>query len=408
MATTADVGRRAARVLTDEFIRRPGPKTGVIVGATAGHAATEAAVDALLPDDRLTLVVAPEDAVAAAAHLAEHGTWVSDRVTVATAVSDVAPADVVMLAEPVADDANEFVKTVSMLRDLTAEGGILTLCATLTSPAAEDIADLVDEYGVDSDVVLRNRPPLRIHRLSFDQAPLSAARDIAPTHRAASVPITSRMHIDSNGLTAGGILLGVAGLTKLVRPKSKAWMLPALAAAPAAAFFRDPQRHVDDDPYSVVASGDGKVLSVEHVVDERFGAAAGKSGAEWLRIAIFLSVLDVHVNRSPFAGRVADVFRENGGYAPAMNAAAEHNVACYTVVDTEHGRVAVAQRTGLVARRIVNRTQPGALLAKGERYGLIRFGSRTDVYLPAGTAEARVAPGERVVGGETAIARWLA
>ena len=89
-----------------------------------------------------------------------------------------------------------------------------------------------------------------------------------------------------------------------------------------------------------------------------------------------------------------------------MKAAAEHNVACYTVLETTRGRVAVAQRTGLVARRIVNRAQPGALLAKGERFGLIRFGSRTDVYLPADTADALVAPGEKVVGGETPLARW--
>ncbi|MGH8876923.1 MAG: phosphatidylserine decarboxylase, partial [Stackebrandtia sp.] len=217
---------------------------------------------------------------------------------------------------------------------------------------------------------------------------------------------TSRMHIDSNGLAAAGLMLGIAGLTKKVRPKSKLWLLPAVAAAAAAAFFRDPQRNIDQDPNTIAASGDGKVLSIERVTDERFGAINGAAGSEWLRIAVFLSILDVHVNRAPVAGKVVDVFREKGSNAPAMKPSAEHNVACYTVVDTPHGRVVAAQRTGMVARRIINRTQVGAALAKGERYGLIRFGSRTDVYLPADTADALVAPGDKVTGGETAIARW--
>jgi phosphatidylserine decarboxylase len=101
-----------------------------------------------------------------------------------------------------------------------------------------------------------------------------------------------------------------------------------------------------------------------------------------------------------------EVIREDGGYAPAMKAEAEHNVAAYTVLESVRGPVVVAQRTGLVARRIVHRARPGALLARGERYGLIRFGSRTDVYLPEGAAEPLVTPGDRVAGGESVIARW--
>ncbi len=118
-------------------------------------------------------------------------------------------------------------------------------------------------------------------------------------------------------------------------------------------------------------------------------------------------MLDVHVNRAPVAGRVADYFVEDGGYAAAMKPAAEHNVAAYTVLDTPRGTVVVAQRTGLIARRIVQRAPIGSMLAKGERFGLIRFGSRTDVYLPADAAEATVAAGDKVRGGATVIARWL-
>ena len=89
-----------------------------------------------------------------------------------------------------------------------------------------------------------------------------------------------------------------------------------------------------------------------------------------------------------------------------MKPDAEHNVAAYTVLETPRGTVAVAQRTGLIARRIVHRAPVGSLLAKGERFGLIRFGSRTDVYLPADAADPAVAPGDKVLGGTTVIARW--
>jgi phosphatidylserine decarboxylase len=107
------------------------------------------------------------------------------------------------------------------------------------------------------------------------------------------------------------------------------------------------------------------------------------------------------------AGRVVDYFVVDGGFAAAMKPAAEHNVAAYTVLETTRGTVVVAQRTGLIARRIVQRSPVGALLAKGERFGLIRFGSRTDVYLPVGAATATVAAGDKVRGGETVIATWL-
>jgi phosphatidylserine decarboxylase len=248
--------------------------------------------------------------------------------------------------------------------------------------------------------VIRNQPPLRVHKLRFSPAEVSTAAKLAPAFRTSSVPVTRSMHIDSNGVAAAGIALGLAVLARRARPQSKLWLIPALAAAPVAAFFRDPERDVPLDPSAVISAADGKVLSVERMRDERFGPG------EFLRIAVFLSVFDVHVNRAPVAGRVADYFVEEGGYANAATAAAEHNVAAYTVLDTDHGTVAVAQRTGLIARRIVQRAPVGTLLAKGERYGLIRFGSRTDVYLPADKAEALVTVGERVVGGSTVIARF--
>jgi len=267
--------------------------------------------------------------------------------------------------------------------------------------AAEELARQADFCGVGSDLVLRNTPPLRVHRLRFTPAATGTAQRLLPALRPSSVPVAGRMHIDSNGVAAAGIAFGLAAALRLRRPRSRLWLVPALAAVPVAAFFRDPERDPPEDESAIVAASDGRVLSVERLTEPRFGEPA-----EYLRVAVFLSVLDVHVNRAPVAGRVVEYFVEDGGYAPAMHPAAEHNVAGYTVLDTAYGRVIVAQRTGLLARRIVQRAPAGALLARGERFGLIRFGSRTDVYLPVDAADPVVAPGDKVAGGATVIARW--
>jgi phosphatidylserine decarboxylase len=154
------------------------------------------------------------------------------------------------------------------------------------------------------------------------------------------------------------------------------------------------------DPDLVYAASDGRVLSVERMFDPRLGTE------EWLRIAVFLSLTDVHINRTPIAGKVIQILREPGGYAPAYDAASEHNVAQYTMLEGARGRCVVAQRVGLVARRIVNWSKVGDLLAQGERYGLICLGSRTDVYLPYADVQASVNPGDQVQAGITVIARY--
>ncbi|MBO0868522.1 MAG: phosphatidylserine decarboxylase, partial [Micromonosporaceae bacterium] len=342
------------------------------------------------------------------------------------------PATVVIVAEPVLGGAAATRDRIDGLAKLIADGGVLALAVlALGDGATEELERQQAFSGAGSDLVLRNWPPVRVHRLRYTPAPVPAA-GLAPAYRSSSVPLTQSMHIDSNGVAAAGIALGLAVAARLARRRSgrasrasrtdgwlgralpgrtdgwlgralpgRAWLLPALAAAPVAAFFRDPERAAPADESAVVAASDGTVLSVQRLTDARFGAG------EWLRVAVFLSVLDVHVNRAPVAGRVVEHRVEEGGYAPAMRPAAEHNVAAYTVLETEHGRVVVAQRTGLVARRIVHRAPVGSVLARGERFGLIRFGSRTDVYLPAGAAQPAVAPGDRVLGGHTVIARWL-
>lgn len=396
------IGERAARTLTAELARHAGPKTAVLVGACADSLVLAAALDALQPGDRLT-VVSAESGVSE--QVATMGSFIRERVRVAFDLSDAEPSDIVIVAEPVVGSGEEARGTVDQLSKVVAEGGLLVIAAValpgLSGGATDELDRIAARQGVGSDLVLRNTPPLRVHRLRFSEADAAVAAKLSPLYRPSSVPLTGGMNIDSNGVAAAGIALGAALVLRTIRPRSKAWLLPALAAPAVAAFFRDPEREIPADPAAVVAASDGKVLSVETLRDERFG------DDEFLRIAVFLSVLDVHVNRSPVAGKVVDYFVEDGGYANAMTAAAEHNVAAYTVLETpSHDRVVVAQRTGLIARRIVQRAPIGALLAKGERFGLIRFGSRTDVYLPANKAEATVAAGDRVSGGSTVIARF--
>jgi len=404
-APVTGVGARAARSLTAEFARHTAATTALVIGADHSSAVVAAAVEALLPGDTLTLVAGERStAELLRDHITGLGSWIADRVRIVESLAEAEPADVVVLGEPLTGTAEETWTLLDGLSKYLTDGAVVSV-ATPATPgrtggAAAELFRQSALFGVGSDLVVRNQPPLRVHRLRFSPADTAKAATLAPAYRPSSVPVTRSMHIDSNGVAAAGIALGVAALARSARPKSKLWLLPALLAGPVAAFFRDPEREVPTDPRAVVAASDGRVLSVERLTDERLGEG------EFLRIAVFLSVLDVHVNRIPVAGRVTDYFVVDGGYANAMTAAAEHNVAAYTILDTDHGTVAIAQRTGLIARRIVQRTPVGTLVARGERMGLIRFGSRTDVYLPADKAEATVAVGDTVRGAASVIARW--
>lgn len=395
----------AAATLAAEFARQLGPKHGLVIGADSGSAVLAAAIDALAPDDTLTVVAGAAQADMRE-HIARQGSWVQQRVRVVETLDEAEPADCAMLAGLVTGSADEVRDDLAAIAKRLRPGGVICLAVAaasfLAGAAGEELERQAALYGVGSDLVLRNVPPVRVHRLRFSPAEAELAERLTGLERPSSVRLTSDMHVDSNGIAAAAMCLGAAALVRRARPRSRLWLLPALAAVPVAAFFRDPERTVPDDPTAVVAASDGKVLAVERVQDPHLG------DHEFLRIAVFLSVLDVHINRSPVAGRVIDHFVVGGGFAAAMKPEAERNVSAYTVLETTHGTVAVVQRAGLLARRIVHRAPVGALLAKGERFGLIRFGSRTDVYLPADAAVALVAPGDRVRGGETVIARWTA
>lgn len=167
-------------------------------------------------------------------------------------------------------------------------------------------------------------------------------------------------------------------------------------------FFRDPPRVVPMTPGLVVAPGDGRVVGTDEVTPP---AELGLGDERRVRVAIFLSVFDVHVQRSPVGGRIARYIYTPGGYANAASPeASTQNERKAMIVEMDDGQeLAVVQIAGLVARRIVTFLGEGEPVGIGERYGLIRFGSRVELYLPPG-AGALVAPGQFARGGETVIA----
>jgi phosphatidylserine decarboxylase len=164
-----------------------------------------------------------------------------------------------------------------------------------------------------------------------------------------------------------------------------------------ASFFRNPPRDIPGDERTVVSPADGRVIAV--------GEAELPDGTKVPRVGIFLSVFNVHVNRAPVEGRVVDIERDGTKFLAAFNPRVEtENVRLAMTLETIfHERVRVVQITGLIARRIVCHAQIGEWLQRGTRYGLIRFGSRTDVYLPPGS-ELAVKKGQKVRGGSTILA----
>ncbi len=168
------------------------------------------------------------------------------------------------------------------------------------------------------------------------------------------------------------------------------------------AFFRDPERIPPAGEGLILAPADGKVVSIARLP---LGAALAQAAT---RISIFLSPLDVHINRTPVEGTIKEVCYRPGKFVAAYKAEAsernEQNM--LTLVDSRGRNFGVVQVAGVVARRIVCRVKPGDTVARGERFGLIMFGSRTDLYLPEG-ARVDIVEGQRVRGGETIVGRFV-
>jgi phosphatidylserine decarboxylase len=172
----------------------------------------------------------------------------------------------------------------------------------------------------------------------------------------------------------------------------------ALLTLSVAWFFRNPARVVPQGPHLVVAPGDGKVIAIEEEFEPRF--LKDRS----IRLTIFLNVFDVHINRIPCEGVVRDVQYQPGLFQAANKPDATlKNEQNALILETSKGvKVLCVQVAGLIARRIVCWVSAGDCVLRGERYGLIRFGSRMDTFLPLGTT-VKVAVGDRVKGGETVL-----
>ncbi len=207
------------------------------------------------------------------------------------------------------------------------------------------------------------------------------------------------MHPAGRPFVAGG-----AAATLLLRMLSPtAGALGAIATACCAAFFRAPRRVPPQDPGLAVAPADGTVTSVAPAPAP---AELGLDDQPRPRVSVFLSVFDVHVQRIPVDGEVRHVAHRPGKFLSAgLDKASDVNERASVLLRSTTGHdLAVVQIAGLVARRIVCSVRPGDTVAAGSTYGLIRFGSRVDLYLPPGSA-VLVRPGQRTVGGETALAR---
>jgi phosphatidylserine decarboxylase len=179
----------------------------------------------------------------------------------------------------------------------------------------------------------------------------------------------------------------------------RAWSVPFLVlAAFFVFFFRDPDRTTPVDPNLVVSPADGRVM----IAGDRPGPGAPKG--EWRQISIFLSPMDVHVNRTPVEGTVTHVEYHPGRFLPAYKVEAGQLNEWTEVWFERNGRPLVCRQiVGILARRIVCRLKPGDVVARGQRFGVMKFGSRIDLFVPP-DARIVVKPGDRVVAGETVLA----
>jgi phosphatidylserine decarboxylase len=176
----------------------------------------------------------------------------------------------------------------------------------------------------------------------------------------------------------------------------------ALLTLALAGFFRDPDRRIPSEEGLIVAPADGRVVSIARV------EGGGLFPEAKTRVSIFLSPLDVHVNRAPVAGRIDEVRYQKGKFLAAYKeeASQRNEQNALKVVDSRNRVLGVVQIAGVLARRIVCRAKRGDTVARGERFGLIMFGSRTDTYLPEG-CRVEVIEGQRVKGGETILGRFV-
>lgn len=202
------------------------------------------------------------------------------------------------------------------------------------------------------------------------------------------------------------LIAGVVAIVSWFVWDALTWPLIAFTVW-VALFFRDPVRVTPQDPDSIIAPADGLITMIARVpVPAELSGDAGIGTAPLVRVSIFMSVFDVHINRAPIAGTIRQVIYISGKFLNAdLDKASEENERQHILVEGRDGRrVGFTQIAGLVARRILGFVKPGDMVAAGQRVGLIRFGSRVDVYLPDDVG-CQVVLGQRCVAGETVLGR---
>ena len=210
--------------------------------------------------------------------------------------------------------------------------------------------------------------------------------------RAAGLPIAREGVPFVLGAGAPAVAAGVIG-----------WMGPALAlgalAGYCAWFFRNPARDIPSGEDLIVSPGDGKIIAVEHEFESRY------LKADCIRVTVFLNIFNVHINRAPCDGMIHDVAYQPGQFLVASNpdATVKNEQNALMIERTDGKKILCVQVAGLIARRIVCWASPGERMAKGERFGLIRFGSRMDLSLPL-ESKVKVQVGDHVKGGSSIIA----
>ena len=425
-ATTGSLlptSRWASRGLIREALRRPSPRRILEVGAGTG-AVTSILVRHLQPGDELVLCeINPKFAAYLRHRLEVDPAFARVRSQVRVFEGSVLDLEGEGLFDDILSSVPLNTLPAGLVRDLLecyqrllSRGGSLTYLeylglrhlrllltpGTAGRPWREAHAVLehfLGQYEVYRDTVWANFPPGWIHHLRFTTPDPADAAGLLPVEGRRTL-VLGPLRVATEVLKFAGVLGPLAWMLR--RAGSAAWAWPLILLGGVTAFLRDPERRVPLDPDRALSACDGTVLAVERLRDPNLGEG------EWLRVSTFLSLFNVHINRMPVSGQVVERFEVQGPAAPANSARAEHNHACFFVLDTPRGRVAVAQRVGILARRIVNWVRPGDLVAQGERYGLIRMGSRTDVYLEADRWAPLVKPGQKLVAGITPVAEYSA
>ena len=199
------------------------------------------------------------------------------------------------------------------------------------------------------------------------------------------------------------IVIGLVGLSFIGIVLKHKWLttISTLFLGGVFYFFRDPERFPElIAPDIIFSPADGRIIKIEQVNESEF------MQGECQRVTIFLSLFDVHVQHTPYPSVVKSIKYQSGGFAPALFKHADDNESNSICLETQHGPLIVKQMTGLLARRIVCWVDLEDQLELGQRLGLIKFGSRVDLFLPTDKVALLVQAGQTVYGGQTAIARW--